>query len=105
MALQKHRPPEVICTYSIHDVEPVIKKQVTGKRFWIIKLWVENINIDGEPNRIEDEIRNTDPCHLTDLLQFSIERVNELLDESKQEFGGYTDAGFTIIKSRRKRRG
>ncbi|MFT0137313.1 hypothetical protein ACEK07_04535 [Alcanivoracaceae bacterium MT1] len=84
----------IVATYSVHNDKPVIAPAARGlgPGRWQVRLYAH-----GETERHSDQIRNTQPCNLSDLLELAIQTHNEMLDEL-----GWTvvDAGFQVLRLR-----
>lgn len=93
----------LVCSFSIaRDEQPRVLGNTKGKRRWLITLYANNSNVKDPdyPNGIRDRIRTTEKCILPAVLEVATQRINEMMDEADKLWGGYTDAGFQVIKLR-----
>lgn len=84
----------IVATYSVHDDAPLISPKAAGlgPGRWLVKLYAR-----GETERHTDQIRNSQPCHLSDLLQLAVQTHDDMLNEL-----GWlvVDAGFQVLRLR-----
>lgn len=81
----------IVATFNIHEGEPRIHAQVSRPARWLVQLYVT----DGTRQDTQ-EIRNRQPCYLTDLLKTASETINAMLDD----LPACTDAGFVVRRLR-----
>lgn len=81
----------IVATYSVHDDQPRIMANVPHPARWLVKLWAST-----PYGKATDEIRNRQPCMLSELLEIAAGRSEEMLAESPE----YTGAGFTVVRLR-----
>lgn len=81
----------LVATFTVRDDQPRVLRTVPHPARWLVQLYAT----DGE-ERIDRDIRNKQPCHLSELLPTAREAISELLEE----LPAYTAAGFRVTRLR-----
>lgn len=77
----------LVARFSMKNDGPEILRQVTGKKRWLIKIYVSNGVL-----KIEKTIRNKEPT----LLRVLINTTQQELQEMRVELPDAIDGGFTV---------
>jgi hypothetical protein len=77
----------LVCTYNIKDELPKVKCPIQGKQLWLVELFITD-----DIERITKELRNKQKAFLPDLLTTSLNELTSMWPELDQ----VTDAGFTV---------